>query len=395
MLLLAACAALVAACATAWADERTSTAGKPNQLLPPSQSVFNSPAEEWQKFRGQDEWRGQPAQTAARAQKPTRRLAPFSATPQANNVVAEPEPVAASGSVAENSAPQFDAREFPQQVETAAAEIIAGDNGQLVNADYSTPARDTFSGYGQQRRERPGDITLTAGQRETLHAGRAAARAPIAAADFAVVNEDFTAPFDPFPDTPGEVHLASAQIQPLPESAALGPSLEERKITEILPHPDYEPDPVLARENPYLNLCPKPEHAADSPDATRRTPACPPLVKLEVDPYLGRQFAETIFTWDAPDLWYNPLYFEDAPLERYGHTLPCCVQPFASVGKFGVQLLGLPYQMSIDPLCSRRYTLGWYRPGEWAPKKCYQVPLNADAALAEGAVATGAIFLFP
>jgi hypothetical protein len=37
------------------------------------------------------------------------------------------------------------------------------------------------------------------------------------------------------------------------------------------------------------------------------------------------------------------------------------VQPFASVGKFSLQLLGLPYQATIDPMCEM-YTLGWYRP---------------------------------
>jgi hypothetical protein len=71
------------------------------------------------------------------------------------------------------------------------------------------------------------------------------------------------------------------------------------------------------------------------------------------------------------------------------------VQPVVSAGKFGLQLVGLPYQMTIDPVHKRTYTLGWYRPGECAPYKHYQIPLNRDAALVEAGFLTGMFFLFP
>ncbi len=77
---------------------------------------------------------------------------------------------------------------------------------------------------------------------------------------------------------------------------------------------------------------------------------------------------------------YNPLYFQDVQLERYGHTYGC-LQPAVSLGRFGVQLIGLPYQMALDPPCKCVYPLGYYRPGECAPKLCYQIPLNARAAV--------------
>ncbi len=101
------------------------------------------------------------------------------------------------------------------------------------------------------------------------------------------------------------------------------------------------------------------------------------------------------FTWMASNLYHNPLYFEDPALERYGHTYHPLVQPFASAGRFTTQLVGLPYQMAIDPIQRRRYTLGWYRPGDCAPKKHYQIPLNKKAAAVEAGVVTGAFFLFP
>ena len=86
---------------------------------------------------------------------------------------------------------------------------------------------------------------------------------------------------------------------------------------------------------------------------------------------------------------------EDPALERYGHVHHQCVQPFVSVARFGVQLAGLPYQMTIDPVCKKMYNLGYYRVGECAPKKYYRIPWNTHAAVNEAAVWTGLIYVFP
>ena len=99
--------------------------------------------------------------------------------------------------------------------------------------------------------------------------------------------------------------------------------------------------------------------------------------------------------WDAPNYFHYPLYFEDPALERYGHTQHPLVQPIASIGRFGVQLLSMPYQMTIDPPCREVYSLGWYRPGECAPKLHYQIPLDAKAAVVQVATVTGLVFLVP
>lgn len=111
--------------------------------------------------------------------------------------------------------------------------------------------------------------------------------------------------------------------------------------------------------------------------------------------YSPREFENVLFAWEASNFYHYPLYFEDPALERYGHTYHEAVQPFVSAARFGVQLVGLPYQMAIDPIHKRMYPLGWYRPGEYAPKLLYQIPLNAKAAAAEAGVATGLFFLFP
>lgn len=167
-----------------------------------------------------------------------------------------------------------------------------------------------------------------------------------------------------------------------------------KKITEILPYSYYEPDPDVRAKDPCQNLCPRPD-GAPCQTIAGKPPLCPEEVLLSSEEYAGRAFVESVYGWEASNVHYNPLYFEDFALERYGHTYPCWVQPFASVGKFSVQLVGLPYQMAIDPVCKKMYPLGYYRPGECAPKLCYQIPWNTKAAIAQAGVTTGLFFLIP
>jgi len=146
-----------------------------------------------------------------------------------------------------------------------------------------------------------------------------------------------------------------------------------QKITDISPFADYVPKGYELEPDDEI----------------------PQVESLSKEPYVERNFEEIVFTWEPTNLRYNPLYFEDAPLERYGHTHHELLQPFVSAARFGVQFIGLPYQMTIDPIYKRRYTLGYYRPGEYAPKKFYQIPLNFDAALVEAGALTGMFFLIP
>ena len=112
-------------------------------------------------------------------------------------------------------------------------------------------------------------------------------------------------------------------------------------------------------------------------------------------PYEERSFPQITLAWEAANYWHYPLYFEDPALERTGHSHHPIVQPFASIGRAAVQLGLLPYQMVIIPPCKHEYPLGWYRPGECAPKLHYQIPLNAEAALVEAGVVTGLYFVIP
>ena len=69
------------------------------------------------------------------------------------------------------------------------------------------------------------------------------------------------------------------------------------------------------------------------------------------------------FAWAAPNIRYQPLYFENVPLERYGQTR----SPLAEVAYGGIHfyrsLTLLPYHAAFDHPRSCDYPLGFCRPG--------------------------------
>jgi hypothetical protein len=160
------------------------------------------------------------------------------------------------------------------------------------------------------------------------------------------------------------------------QNTASDPS-QLKKVTSIQPFVDYEPETTQIDQQIDSDLI------------------APSEVNLGNETPGRRQMEPILYQWHASNLYHYPLYFEDPQLERYGHTFENYMQPFASVGRFGVQLAGLPYQMTIDPIWKRRYTLGWYRPGDVAPKQVHQIPWNTKAAINQAAVTTGLGFVFP
>ena len=161
------------------------------------------------------------------------------------------------------------------------------------------------------------------------------------------------------------------QVAAEPKAPIASDPKQLRKITTIRPFQDYSP-----LGQPAVNR--KPEE-----------------LKLGGDEFPERLFESQVYRWKPSDLHHFPLYFEDPPLERYGHTHHELLQPFISAHRFGTQLIGLPYQMAIDPVLKKTYALGWYRPGEPAPMLLYQVPWNSEAAAVEAGVLTGLFFLVP
>ena len=181
----------------------------------------------------------------------------------------------------------------------------------------------------------------------------------------------------PEPASPGDVFLEDAfQGEDSEPETTIDDPTQMKRITSILPYADYNPGTtVRAKVDPAV--------------------LAPEEVELGMGELEARQMPATLFQWQASNLNHYPLYFEDPGLERYGHTWHPLFQPFHSVGRFGVQLAGLPYQMTIDPVWKRTYTLGWYRPGEPAPKQIETIPWHTGAAFNQAAVVTGMSFALP
>ena len=103
----------------------------------------------------------------------------------------------------------------------------------------------------------------------------------------------------------------------------------------------------------------------------------------------------TTFMWNASALCHKPAYFEDESVERYGHTYGPWFQPIVSGGHFFLTVPIMPYLMGLYPPHECVYTLGYYRPGSCAPFTLDPLPLSIRAAIAEGGVWTGMVFLIP
>lgn len=151
------------------------------------------------------------------------------------------------------------------------------------------------------------------------------------------------------------------------------------KISEIIPNPRPRADAVGSPTRPI------PEQ-----DAKR-------YVKLDREhaPYVPRAFPELTYSFEAANVWTNPLYFEDPHLERYGHTMHPVIQPIASTFLFALQVGGLPYQMAINHPKEKMYPLGWYLPGDNVPYRMRQIPLSLKGAAVETSVILGTQFATP
>jgi hypothetical protein len=135
---------------------------------------------------------------------------------------------------------------------------------------------------------------------------------------------------------------------------------------------------------------------APSPTEARPLRAIP--VPEEFVPLAPRQWGPTRKYWAAAATCHAPLYFQDAMLERYGHsaeqffgrggrflTYPLddptqsnqrnqIIQPFFSAGLFALQIAMLPYNAIMDAPWEAEYDLGYWRPGDRIPPDLIYVP---------------------
>ena len=75
-----------------------------------------------------------------------------------------------------------------------------------------------------------------------------------------------------------------------------------------------------------------------------------------------------VYAWVAPNIRYQPLYFEDVVLERYGQTQPDFRQGIRSAIFFGAQFTGWSLALLETKPKSCDYPLGFCRPGTCVPQ---------------------------
>lgn len=99
----------------------------------------------------------------------------------------------------------------------------------------------------------------------------------------------------------------------------------------------------------------------------------------------------TAKTWTSPDLFWQPLYFEEAAAERYGHH--CGVfQPAVSGGQFLKNVVFLPYKVASHPPFESEHGLGHDRPGNRVEPYRELPEINARGFVGQGLVIGGLVF---
>jgi hypothetical protein len=137
------------------------------------------------------------------------------------------------------------------------------------------------------------------------------------------------------------------------------------------------------------------------PSPTEPRPIRSIPVPEEFVPLKPRAWTPSRKVWAAAATCHTPLYFQDAPLERYGlgveqalgphygrfASIPLddptqsnqrqqLLQPFWSVGKFGAQIALWPVNMIFNPPWESEYDLGYWRPGDRVPPDTLYWPLT-------------------
>lgn len=110
----------------------------------------------------------------------------------------------------------------------------------------------------------------------------------------------------------------------------------------------------------------------------------------------SRDWIPLSYSWEAPQLKYNPLYFEDPQLERYGNEV-CILQPFLSGARFYATIPTLPYQMMSEgnSVCHEVYDFGYGRPGDCVRYSLEVPEFSWTGALASGGWAFALVVILP
>jgi hypothetical protein len=93
-----------------------------------------------------------------------------------------------------------------------------------------------------------------------------------------------------------------------------------------------------------IDVDPRPPSEQIPPDASAEM-----VAKTSFSHWYNAAYPCVVKGWARPGIIYNPLYFEDAPLERNGETVfeRPLVESARTAARFGTQLMVLPYNVAV------------------------------------------------
>lgn len=200
--------------------------------------------------------------------------------------------------------------------------------------------------------------------------------------------------------------LANAEERAIPHDstasqAEAAPDVAERnQPSETLPAPKGTLEAV-PKPNPAFEFLSRPMRSLTINTTCREgdlpaDEARAQLAQMRAD-WNNAGLAGAWYGWEAPGIYYHPLYFEEVNVERYGSSPRYLgwAQPALSAAHFFSNVASLPYQMGAQPPCQ------YVDPAEHGRPGCpgsYEIPLppwSWRGLAAESAVALGVVLLFP
>ena len=124
------------------------------------------------------------------------------------------------------------------------------------------------------------------------------------------------------------------------------------------------------------------------------------LVQADLPPVNAARADEMAVSWHATmqrhagTVPYQPLYFEEVNLERYGRSCGP-LQPAASIARFFATVPTLPYAMTVHHPHQVNCWTWPYQAGWGAPRVRELSPFNPKAGLVEAGIVTGMVALIP
>ncbi len=175
---------------------------------------------------------------------------------------------------------------------------------------------------------------------------------------------------------------------------------EELLHNQVSPPSAGRPGDGPSREGSTSNLQSQTYDISRAPSPAEARPIKAIPVPEDWVPLAARNWSPQRKYFAAAATCHLPLYFQDAALERYGHSVEQFVgpmgrylsypvndpkqstqrnqlfQPFFSAGLMALQIAAWPYNGIMDPPWEAQYDLGYYRPGDVVPTDVYWLPLH-------------------